>query len=50
MNQFNINYILVFMEGLLSFFAPCILPILPLYISYLSGNAKEVDQAGKITY
>ncbi|MEG0289956.1 MAG: cytochrome c biogenesis protein CcdA [Erysipelotrichaceae bacterium] len=50
MDQFNINYLLVFMEGLLSFFAPCILPILPLYISYLSGNAKEVDQGGKITY
>ncbi|MEG0093891.1 MAG: cytochrome c biogenesis protein CcdA, partial [Erysipelotrichaceae bacterium] len=50
MNHVDLNYYLVFIEGLLSFFAPCILPILPLYISYLSGNAKQKDQDGKITY
>lgn len=28
----------VFGAGLLSFFSPCILPLLPVYVSYLSGN------------
>lgn len=28
----------VFIAGLLSFFAPCILPLLPVYISVLSSN------------
>ena len=37
----NINFILVFLEGLLSFFSPCIIPLLPVYMSYLAGNAKE---------
>jgi len=29
----------VFGAGVLSFFAPCILPLLPVYVSYLSGSA-----------
>lgn len=28
----------VFGAGVLSFFSPCILPLLPVYVSYLSGN------------
>lgn len=28
----------VFSAGLLSFFAPCILPLLPVYVAYLSGT------------
>lgn len=28
----------IFLGGLISFFSPCILPVLPLYIGYLSGN------------
>ena len=27
----------VFLQGLLSFFSPCVLPLLPLYLGYLSG-------------
>ena len=37
----NISIVLVFLEGLLSFFSPCIIPLLPVYMSYLAGNAKE---------
>lgn len=37
----SINFILVFIEGILSFFSPCVLPLIPIYISYLAGNAKE---------
>lgn len=32
----------VFLAGLLSFFSPCILPILPVYVGMLSGDGKEV--------
>lgn len=40
----------VFLQGLLSFFSPCVLPLLPVYISYLSGGAKTVGQDGTVTY
>ena len=40
----------VFLQGLLSFFSPCVLPIVPLYVSYLSGGAKTVDEDGTIHY
>lgn len=44
------QFILVFIEGLFSFFSPCILPILPLYFGYLSGNAKQVKEDGTVYY
>ena len=34
----HINFILVFLEGMFSFFSPCVFPLIPLYLSYLSGN------------
>ena len=37
----NINLIVVFLEGLLSFLSPCILPILPIYLSILSNSSIE---------
>lgn len=40
----------VFFQGLLSFFSPCVLPLVPLYISYFSGGAKKVDEDGTIRY
>ncbi len=33
----NVTMILAFAAGLLSFLAPCILPLVPVYLSYLSG-------------
>lgn len=46
----NLNYLFVFLEGMLSFLSPCVLPLLPVYISYLAGNGKEVDENGNIKY
>lgn len=46
----SFHFIMVFAEGLISFFSPCVMPILPLYFSYLSGNAKETNADGTIYY
>jgi cytochrome c-type biogenesis protein len=46
----NISFLLVFLEGFLSFFSPCVIPLIPLYISYLAGNGKVVNSDGTITY
>lgn len=44
----NVSFILVFLEGILSFFSPCILPLIPVYISYLAGNGKKINSDGII--
>lgn len=46
----GVSAVTVFFQGLLSFFSPCVLPLIPLYISYLSGGAKTVDEEGNIRY
>ncbi|WP_373079071.1 cytochrome c biogenesis protein CcdA [Fusobacterium varium] len=46
----NINFILVFLGGIFSFFSPCIIPLLPVYMSYLSGNTAVTDENGNIFY
>lgn len=40
----------VFFQGLLSFFSPCVLPLIPLYIGYLSGGTGKRGADGKIHY
>ncbi|MBO4919593.1 MAG: redoxin domain-containing protein [Erysipelotrichaceae bacterium] len=40
----------VFLEGLLSFLSPCVLPLLPLYLSYLAGDGKRTDEEGNVRY
>ena len=39
----------VFLQGLLSFFSPCVLPLVPLYVSYLAGGAKT-GHDGALSY
>lgn len=46
----NISFLLVFLEGVISFFSPCIIPLIPVYMSYLAGNAKIEGEDGTITY
>lgn len=40
----------VFLQGLLSFFSPCVLPLVPLYLGYLAGGAKTTDEQGVVRY
>ena len=40
----------IFLEGLLSFLSPCVLPLIPLYMSYLAGDNKHVDEEGNEKY
>lgn len=40
----NISAIAVFTEGILSFLSPCVLPMIPLYVGYLSGGAQEANR------
>ncbi len=46
----SVPVLTVFIQGLLSFFSPCVLPLVPLYVSYLAGGAKTVDAQGNIRY
>lgn len=51
---FNVNVsisaLTVFAQGLLSFFSPCVLPLLPLYIGYLSGGTGSRGEDGLVRY
>ena len=35
----NVSFVVAFSAGLLSFFSPCILPLIPVYIFYISGTS-----------
>ena len=37
------EYFVTFLEGVITFISPCLLPMLPIYLSYLAG-ARETDQ------
>ncbi|MCI6275214.1 MAG: redoxin family protein [Clostridium sp.] len=45
----NINLFIVFVEGILSIFSPCILPILPIYLSMLSNSTIGDMQEAKFS-
>jgi cytochrome c-type biogenesis protein len=38
----DVSYLMAFTAGLLSFFSPCVLPLIPAYLSYITGLS--VDQ------
>ena len=40
----------IFLEGILSFLSPCVLPLIPLYMSYLAGDGKTIDEEGNVHY
>ena len=35
------EFAITFLEGFISFISPCMLPLLPLYISYFAGGADK---------
>ena len=39
------QYLLTFLEGLASFISPCLLPMIPLYLSYFAGSDDEEENA-----
>ena len=39
------QYIIAFLEGIITFVSPCLLPMLPIYISYFAGGGERT--AGK---
>ncbi len=42
----KMNYLLAFLEGIITFISPCILPMLPIYLSYFAGNL-DTNAAGE---
>lgn len=41
----SVSLVTVFVQGILSFFSPCVLPLLPLYLGYLSGSMGDTQGA-----
>lgn len=46
----HINLFLVFTEGILSLFSPCILPVLPVYLSILSNSNLQSLKDGEVKF
>ena len=43
------EYLITFLEGVISFISPCMLPMLPVYLSYFAGDggSEEQEKPGK---
>ena len=46
----SIPLITAFVQGALSFFSPCVLPLLPVYLSYLAGGSLKTDEDGQMMW
>jgi len=47
----NISFLIAFWGGIISFFSPCIIPIIPAYISYTAGaNVNSYNNFRKINF
>ncbi|MBE7549723.1 MAG: cytochrome c biogenesis protein CcdA [Anaerolineales bacterium] len=46
----NITVFAAFIAGLLSFISPCVLPLIPVYLGYLSGSTLTADEAPPRSY
>ncbi len=42
------QYLITFLEGIISFISPCMLPLLPLYISYFAAQSDESEKKSRI--
>ena len=43
------TYLISFLEGIITFISPCLLPMLPIYISYFAGNAVKEERSSAKT-
>lgn len=43
------DYLITFLEGIITFISPCLLPMLPAYLAYFAGTAEEHGGSGKRT-
>lgn len=43
----NLSIFMALMEGLISFFSPCVIPLLPIYLGYLTGTLEEEKPSRK---
>lgn len=43
------DYLLSFLEGIITFISPCLLPMLPIYITYFTGQNNEGEKQTAIT-
>ena len=41
------QYLLAFLEGIITFVSPCLLPMLPLYVSYFAGSGEDARRTVK---
>ena len=41
------QYLITFLEGIISFISPCMLPMLPIYVSYFAGGADKKENVFK---
>lgn len=49
--MFDISFPIAFVSGLISFFAPCVVPLLPAYIGYVAGvSIKDLELHGAQKY
>ncbi len=46
----SVSAFTVFLQGIISFFSPCVLPLVPLYIGYLAGGTRTVEEDGTVRY
>ena len=35
------QYVIAFLEGVITFISPCLLPMLPIYLSYFAGGGER---------
>lgn len=45
----DVNIITALVAGVLSFVSPCVLPLIPAYISYISGASLQEIQSGEVS-
>jgi len=44
-----LQYLISFLEGIITFISPCLLPMLPIYLSYFAGGSQERSMKRTLT-